>query len=464
MRENGESMHKFHDPALGKLAALAESLGAEMKSKAPAQQSQQMAPGQLFRVPGMTAKPRFVEETGPCAEGTVITLNQGAAVQAPFQKFQTLDIDRGFFLELDFITTFTAGSGKTLTVNPFSIASWVQVLQIQFESAYSTFRLPGVLAIIMQSYRSELAPKNMLSSLFQDGANPNPGNEFAASWFDTSELATPSLALNVTTAGTQQTYSMFLEIPVAMYFDLYWELSASGQPTGPPTPRAIVSPQRMAATTRNVTPKLTLSQGLTIEPGDLLQGGPVFAASSDSTSTFAGTVAATWFRDCWIPSQNPLTEPPNRQWQYSRDYIKWQTSGGGIVPVTLDDEVPGQGQILSLVFATWDPALNSGIGGVTPRSSYATVELLYGSTVQIDQDTPKSNQYRWGVAHGAVLPVGWMGWDKMLTDDGRLTNENALNTYVLAGTQLRITYNSGSAPGASAYVLVGLEMLKKVGS
>src|ERR1700722_175749 len=222
MREHGDNMHQFHDPELAKLAALAKSLGAEMRSKAPAQQSQQMAPGQLFRVPGMTAKPRFVEETGPCAEGTVITLNQGAAVQAPFQKFQTLDIDRGFFLELDFFTTFTAGSGKTLTVNPFSIASWVQVLQIQFESAYSTFRLPGVLAIIMQSYRSELAPKNMLSEYFQSGANPNVGNAFAANWFDASELGTSNLALNVTTAGTQQTYSVFLEIPVAMYFDLYW--------------------------------------------------------------------------------------------------------------------------------------------------------------------------------------------------------------------------------------------------
>jgi hypothetical protein len=92
------------------------------------------------------------------------------------------------------------------------------------------------------------------------------------------------------------------------------------------------------------------------------------------------------------------------------------------------------------------------------------VELLYGSTVQIFQETPQANQYRWAMQHGAVLPTGFMGWDLMLTEDGRHTNEFAINTLVTAGAQLRVNFVSGSNPGSSAVTYVGLEMLKKVGS
>lgn len=114
------------------------------------------------------------------------------------------------------------------------------------------------------------------------------------------------------------------------------------------------------------------------------------------------------------------------------------------------------------MFFTYDPALASSVGGVTPFSSYTTVELLYGSTVQIFQEAPQINQYVWAMQHGAVLPTGFFGWDLMLTEDGRTTNEFAINTLVTAGAQIKL--NFGTAPGSSATVYVGLEMLKKVGS
>lgn len=459
--------HKFHNPLYAEMAAIAKAYGLQMRSgtkQAPAGGQQQLQPGDFFRWPGRGARPRRVEETGPCAPGTSVTLSQQSSVNAGFQKFQTLDIDRGFLLELQFTTTWTAGSGKTLTLNPFSIAQWVQQIQVQFESAYSTYRLPGVLAIIFQMYRGNFAPLAVYNSQNQAGANPNASEQFVANWQPaTSILSTPNLALTIDDTGTPQSYNMFIEIPVAMYFDVYWELSATGQPVGPPIPRAIVSPQRMAATTRNVTPRLTYNAGLSSQPTNVIQSGPVSLASGDTTSTFSGSVLETWWRDAWIPSQSPVAEPPGRMWQYSRDYIVWQTAGGLQIPVTLDDEVPGQGQILSLVFFTWDPALNSSKGGVTPYADILTAELLYGSQVQIFQDTPASNQYVWLQQHGSVLPTGVMGWDLALTDDGRLTNENALNTLVVNGTQLRLTYQT-STPSATAFIVVGLEMLKKVGS
>src|ERR1035437_6740657 len=108
-----------------------------MANAAPPQQ-QQLPPGALFRVPGITATPRFVEEPGPCALATSITLQQAGAVNAPFQKFQTLDIDKAFLLQLDFDTTYT-NTGSGLVVSPASIMAWVNLLQVQFESAYSTY-------------------------------------------------------------------------------------------------------------------------------------------------------------------------------------------------------------------------------------------------------------------------------------------------------------------------------------
>lgn len=470
--------HTFHDAGIAAMAKLAKSTGAQMRmgtkskgggsSSNGSTQQQQLPPGALFRWPGMTARPRFVEETGPCQVGTTTTLAQATTTAAPYLKFQTLDIDLGFLLELDFTTTWTAGSGKTLLVHPFGIAQWVQSLSVQFESAYQTFRLPGVLALVMQSYRSIFASKQFYSSWLANSANIVPqfqlvdGSTGVPQLWQGATLSTPGLQLNLSTAGTQQSYKLFLEVPVSMYFDIYYELSASGQAVGPPATRAIVSPQRMAATTRNVTPKLTFGAGLSPQPVGVTGSGPASLASGDTTSTFTGTVNSSWFRDALIPSQSPLTEPPNRMWQYSRDYISFQTGGGSIIPVPLDDQVPGQGQILSLIFFTFDPALQSSTGYITPAANYTTVELLYGSTVQIFQDTPQTNVYRWTQIHGAVLPSGMFGWDLMLTEDGRTSNEFAINTLVTAGTQLRITY--GTAPGASATVYVGLEMLKKVGS
>lgn len=424
------------------------------------QQQQQLPPGALFRIPGVGARPRMVEEPGPCALATVTTLAQGGTTALPFQKFQTLDIVKSFFYEATFTTTYTEGGGKTITPSPLFPANNLTQIQVQFESAYSTFRMPGWLALVFQDIRSSFAPKNIVSTLFQSGANPNTTRTLGTAWFpSTSPLATPSLATNVT--GTQQVYNMFFEIPVSMYFDLYYNLSTTGQVMGRPIPRAIVSPQRMAGSTRNVTPKVTAAAGfLTTDNYD----APASIASSDTTSTYAGTITSSWWRDGWIPTDNMLTEPPGWGWQYSRDYITFQPSGAANPPITLDDEVPGQGQILMIVFGTWDPTLNNENGGWTPYSAYTEIDLVQGSTIQLYQDTPASNLYRWGRLHGSILPNGLMGWDLALTEDGRLTNENSLNTLVQNGSQLRIQYTSGSVPSSTSTVYIGLEILKKVGS
>lgn len=430
-----------------------------MAAKTQQQQAPQTPPGAYFRYPGVGARPRIVQETGPCAPATSTTLSATTQTSAPFQKFQTLDIDEGFLLELDFANSVNQGTA-TLTPSVLFPSNLVNTIQVQFESAYNTFRLPGWLAYAMQTYRSLFAPR-AFPEFQQNGAGATPPSSYGANIYSaTNPLgATPNLAENVT--GTAQNFSLFYEVPVSMIFDLYWELSANGQPMGAPIPRAIVSPQRMAATTRNVTPSLTYNaiSGLNSE---LLF--PATTATLTGVGAITSTVTQSWFRKAFIPTDNPLTEPPGRFWQYSRDFISFQPAGASIPAIPIDDSVPGQGQILSMVFATYDPALNGGLGGFTPYSSYNLVELLYGSNVQIYQQTPKANLWQWQQQHEAFLPtnLGMMGWDMMLTSDGRLTNENAINTLVVNGTQLRITY--GTPPSNNATIFIGLEMLKKVGS
>src|ERR1700678_2533398 len=106
-----------------------------MATKAPArstaQGNQAPPPGAYARVPGIGARPRRVIETGPCQPLTAITLQQAAQVSAPFLKFQTLDIDRAFLLELDYSVTFTQSS-NTITAVQGAPGTLVNLLQVNF--------------------------------------------------------------------------------------------------------------------------------------------------------------------------------------------------------------------------------------------------------------------------------------------------------------------------------------------
>lgn len=427
----------------------------------PAQQAP-AGPGSMFRFPGVGVQPRIIQESGPNAPGVSIALAQASQTVAPFAKFQQLDIVQSYLLELDFSTTFTAGGGTPgVTPSPLFPLNLIQNVQVQFESAYNTFRLPGVLAFIMQSYRSVFGPGQNATADEGIGANGLPVSSLGGALYTAYTAAPPLATPNIvpTTAGVAQAYRLFLEIPLGMVFDVYWDLAVNGVIQGAPQYRAIVSPQYMAATTRNVTPQVTFA------PLMGAQNNLVFPVSTPpaGTSTAAGSVLASWYRDAFIPGTNPATSPPVFGWQYSRDYLTVQPNQAQIVPITLDQTVVGQGQILSLVFYTWDPTLNAGYGGITPITSYSMVELLYGSTVQLRQQAPQENLYEWLALHSKLLPAGVMGWDLALTRDQRLSNEFALNSLVQAGAQVRITYALGLIPAAASTVYMGLETLRKVG-
>lgn len=419
-------------------------------------QTQQAQPGAAFRLPGIGAPPRMIPESGPCAPNASTTLSQGAQTPVNFSNFEQLDIVRGYVLQQAFNTTFTAGTSETLTQSPLFPYNLTSNLTVQLQAAYATMNLPGWLAQVMQGYRSFLAPRSFTTDV-QEGANVVPAKTAGSTTYNaTVSPQTGNLAAN--TAGTAQSYNVFYEIPVAQYFDLYWEIDpTTGQPLAP-YPRAIVSPARMAATQRNVTPSVTMNALLGNEQYDF----PVSKASADTTSTATGTVQNSWWRDGWVPTDNVVTEPPGYGWQYARLAINMQPAQALAPIVNLQNDRAGQGQILSVVFGVWDPALNSGVGGFTPNSAYQSLQLRIGSTVQLYNDSPNTNVLRWSLRHGRALPFGMFGWDLALTEDGRLTNENVINTLIQGGAQIVPTFNSGSQPGASATLWVGVESLQPV--
>ena len=419
------------------------------KQQAPAQPG----PGQYFRVPKLGARPRFLREGGNGEVG--FTRQQGAAVQAKTQKFDQLDIIRGYLMMLKLANDYTDAAPGDLKISPWFPFNSVDSLSVQFESSYKTFNLPGWLAAIMQQYRPAFSNRSGMGMLTNLSAN----RQVMANGLPNSGWSQPSLLLQeaATDPASDDSVVIPFEIPTSMEFDLYYELDLAGNPLGV-MPRCVVSPQYMAATTRNVIPRLVLAQGIGIE--DLLNAPVAVASGNTSTFTDPGS-EADFYRDCWFPAPVYAT-PPVHPWQYSRDYIEYPTSGQGTVPIPLDADTAGQGQILSIVCMTWDPDLASGFGGPVPLDSYEKMELVYSSKLTIFEDTPETNQYRWLENHGTLLPPGCFGWDLALTEDGKLTNENALNTLVEAGCQVRESFKSGSSPSATATTFIGIEILKAV--
>jgi hypothetical protein len=430
------------------------------------QQQKQAAPGAYFRVPGVGVAPRMVQEVGPAAQNTVTNLLAASSVPANFAKFQTLDIVRGYILEMDFAINFEKDAGgDAINISPLAPLNLVQSLQVQFESAYNTFRLNGFLAFTHQMFRP-MFPDNQVGIGFPGGySGVTPANALGSALYSaTDPLSTHNLLLVAQTnaSGTVQSFKLWLEVPVSMYFDLYWELDTAGRPAGAPIHRAIVSPQYMAATTRNVTPLLTYN-ALQTQTDGLDSPYSNIAAKAGAVGAGGAKVTQSWQRDGYIPSTNPVTAPPVYGWQLGLDFLQVQIGQANPFALTLDSSVVGQGQILAIWFGIWDPTLSTNVGGFTTIASYLTLELLYGSSVQLRQQTPQMNMQEWSAQHGFVLPTGMFGWDLAMTREGLITNENALNSLIQAGTQVRITFATGSVPAAGSQIFCGLETLKKIG-
>lgn len=405
--------------------------------------NQQNAPGSAFGVPMYSTQPRFVLDQGNQAMGAVPVAASQINVTAT--KLDQLDIVRGMKLYVQYGGTWT-NTGTGLAVSPFFPANIIQQMQFKLQAAYNTFNQTGPLAAIIQLFRPMWGNRQL------GAAYPNT-------------FAKLNLTAAKPTLGSAFTASYAIDVPFAMHFDEYFDLAASGAPARK-IYDAIVSPMFMAAQARVVVPTITLAPQLSTL--DLL-GAPVSRPASDTTSTYtAGSFGAQLYRDAYWTANNPAGNPPQYPWIYTRDYFTQPTAGQAKVGVLIQNTGISVGQVMSLYGFVWDPAANAGLGAIVPMANITSFEIVTGGSLQnifmSAQALSDKMQSLYGIgdsADTASWPSGIFIFDfAMIEDGGYLSNANCINTYLVNGVQLNITFKAGVVPSSTATVYLGVEALK----
>lgn len=399
------------------------------------------APGSLFHVPKYSTQRRFVPDNGNA--NLALTPNGSTQVNLPTSRLDQLDIVTGIKMAVQFDGTWTQGSGETLTTSPFSPANIIQQIQFKLQAAYNSFNLTGPLAAAIQAYRP------MWGSRGVGTVTPDVFATFGTSWRQSSGTASP-LTFNI-------------DVPLAWYFDEYFDLDAQGNPVNKYYD-AIVSPYYMAAMARVVVPTVVVNPMMSTQS---VIGAPVSDSVAPSTSTFtAGSFDAEIYRDAFWTADNPAGNPPQYAWMYTRDYFQQPTSGQGSVGVLIQNTGVSVGQVLSLWGFVYDPAASSGKGAPVPFSAISTFELVLGGSLQKIYCTPQQVTDRMNMLYGEVtaanlIAAGFFVFDFALNEcGGYISNAEAINTYLINGVQLNINFKSGSVPSSTSTVYLGVEALK----
>jgi hypothetical protein len=396
------------------------------------------APGSAFGVPKYGTQPRLI----PDAQNETLANTPVGASQTnlPVTRFDQLDIVRGWKLPLTFTGTWTEEAAHTLHVSPLFPCNIILQMSVKLQAAYYTFNLPGFLAAGMQAYRP------MWGSRGVGTVTPDTFATFGGS--------SP-------TSGDAYTVEFNIDIPASIYLDEYFDLDPQGNPARK-VYDAYVTPVYMAAQARTVAPTITLAPQLTSL--DMLTG-PVSLTAGETSTFTAGSTAAGFLRDAWWTANNPASNPPQYAWLYTRDFFTQPTSGQGKVNVLLQNTNVSLGQVMSICFMTWDPAANSGQGAPVLAADIQSFEIVTGGSLQNVKVTPQVLQDRMRSMYGNEVAgnltnVGIYVYDWALHEDGGyLTNATCINTYLVNGVSLNITYQT-SIPSATATVYVGVEALK----
>lgn len=396
------------------------------------------APGSAFGVPMFSTQRRLIPDN--MNETLAATPTGGSQSTVPTTRLDQLDIVQGMKLPVQITGKWTHGSGKTLHASPFLPANLIKQITFKLQAAYNTFNLPGFLAAAMQSYRPMWGSRQV-------------------------GTVTPDVFCGFTgalpTDATDTTYTMNIDIPFAVKFDEYYDLTAKGTPARK-LYDAIVSPMFMAAQARVVVPTITLAPMLGNQ--DLLDS-PISGVTADTTSAFSdGAFAGGLYRDAFWTGKDPAGNPPQYAWLYTRDFFQQPTSGQSKVSVLIQNTGVSVGQVMSLCFVTWDPAANTGLGAPVPWSQVDTIEIVTGGSLQNIYISPQVMLDKMRSMYGETVAdnlfdagFGVLDW-ALNEDGGYLSNSECINTYLVNGVALNLQFNS--APGALATTYMGVEALK----
>lgn len=419
------------------------------KSQAPPQ----VQPGQLFDVPGGPGGGTKWQETYESTNTLAVTLAQGAQVTANgITKFNQTDIVLDWLLNLKVTQTFTGGTGQTLTNSAYAPFNQIGPVELKIQNQYSSIKVEsGIDWYIFNLIRPMRQAQR--GGLVVMGANPmgDPVGGTATGYYTTALAQANQYAAQW--ANSNASWQSILRIPASQWFDRYFDLAPTGEPIAPPH-AAVVSPQFMAGTTRNITPSIVFNGML----GGVTDAFPVntttLTPTTDTASTASGTATLTFKRRA-LYQGDPLVLPPVYAWQYA-----WQTtrfSVSGVTKATLPIP-PESGQVLALYLRFFDPSANSGVGAPININTFTKIQLQYGSGLLYFDDTPDTLQERWHKLHGFMLPQGVLAWDLAMDDRGLITNARCLNLLTTAGCVAY--FETGTTTlSSTAYCVMGTESL-----
>jgi hypothetical protein len=419
-----------------------------------AQQVNQIPVGALYGLPG------FTEQFEQYENLSNLTTAQQLSAQSPFNppgSFQKTDVV--FWWELENLAswaeTYSAG---TLALSPEAPYNIMQGLKLKLQGQYSPMEVEsGFDAAWMQMYRP-MRGRGQRNVQDLMSTNPVPAANFANSLIPQANLAGATLSQTLTSPYTVTNYPWNLEIPAGIYLDEYWDLALDGtlvpNAQGNVAPMAaFVSPQYMGGGERVIVPQFNYAA---LIAGSQDQG-PLVATAALTATVQTGSATLSARRVGVFASENPAEMPPVFNWQYRRASKRYPVGAF----TKIDIPITEYGQVLSTYVRIFDPALNSGTGGYYNVANITKAQLLYGSNLpRFDDDIP-TMQNRFIAQHGFLPPQGTVAFDLASTKlNGNLGNSRALNTLTNSNAHFHI--ENSSAPSASSYAVVGVELLVPV--
>ena len=423
------------------------------KTSTPSQ-GQTVAPGQYFDIPGTPAGSTQWQETFESTIGLSVAMSQTAQVTANgIQAFKQPDVVTDWLAKLVFAGTYTQGTGQTLTASAYAPFNAVGPVQLQIQNQYSSVKVEsGIDWYIFNLIRPQRAPRN--AGEINLGANPSgfPVGGSATGYYAAALAQANQFAAAWTTSSTS--WEALLRLPAGQWFDSYFDLAPTGELMTAPH-SALVSPQYMAGTTRQIIPSIVFNQGI----GPTTDVAPVYTtaltASGDTASTFTAATCALTFRRQAIYAGNPAVLPPVYGWQYAWQTTRFGVAGKSVIPLLIPLEA---GQVLSVYVRFFDPSASSGVGAPVNINIVTKAQLQYGSGLLRFDDTPDTMQQRWLLQHQSMLPQGTFAWDLAIDDRGTISNKRALNLLTTAGCQ--VYFETGTTTlSSTAYAVMGIESL-----
>lgn len=421
-----------------------------------AQAVEQAPVGQLFGLPGYTEEFEQYENLN----NVVTTLQQSAPTPfAPQASFQKTDVVYWWEAETFFSFAITFGTG-VLVNSPEGIYNLQQQPKLKLQGQYTPIECDSAFHMAFWQMMRPMRGKGQRNVQDLMQANPVPSTGFANTLIPQANLAGGTLPTSYTSPVTITSFPFNLEWPAGIYLDEYWDIAIDGtllpNANGMVAPMAaFVSPQYMGGGERVIVPQYNFAAAVAAT----YDQGPLAATTALGTvSGFSSSVTQNYRRVGVFSSDDPRELPPIYNWQYRRT-----TKRINIGAVTKYDlPITEYGQVLSVFATTFDPSLGTNsVGGYYNVANITKCQLLYGSNLpRFDDDIP-TMQKRFIEQHGFLPPQGTVVFDLIASRrTDRLSNSRCLNTLTNANCKIHI--ENSSAPGASTYVELGVELLVPV--